>query len=89
VVALAIELPEDLAAACLEVALGLGQSRSELIRRALVHEIAQTRGVAERRAMAEGLRAMAEDAAARRLAEDLDSALSEPLPQDQEDWWKG
>lgn len=88
-VALSIELPEDLAAASLEVALGLGVSRSELIRQALVHEIAQARGVVERRAMAEGLRAMAGDPGVHRLAEDLDSALSEPLPQEREGWWKG
>ncbi len=42
---LSIELPEDLAAPSLEVALGLGVFRSELIRQALGHEIAQARGV--------------------------------------------
>ena len=86
---LSIELPEDLAAPSLEVALGLGVFRSELIRQALGHEIAQARGVVERRAMAEGLRAMAGDPVALRFANGLDSALGEPLPKERKGWWKG
>jgi len=88
VVALSIELPEELAAASLDVARGLGVSRSELICRALEHEIAQARAAAERRTMAEDLRAMACDPVARRFAQDLDAALGEPLPLAREGWWK-
>lgn len=88
-IALSIELPEDLAAASLEVARALGMSRAELIRRALEHEIAQSQGATERRGLALALRAMAEDPGARRFAEDLDAALDEPLPAEPENWWKG
>ncbi len=88
-VAFSIELPEPLAAASLEVAQALGVSRSELIRRALEHEVAQARGVVERRAMAKALQAAAMDPVARALAEELDSAPAEPLPTEQDGWWNG
>lgn len=87
--ALSIKLPEDLAAASLDVARRLGVSRSELIRQALVHEIEQAGAVVERRAMADSLQAMGRDPVARRAAEDLDGALDEPLPPEQEGWWRG
>ncbi|HYN79657.1 MAG TPA: ribbon-helix-helix protein, CopG family [Lamprocystis sp. (in: g-proteobacteria)] len=73
-VALSIELPEELAAASLDVARGLGLSRSELIRRALEPEIGPARAAAERRTMAKDLLAMACDPVAHRFAQDLDAA---------------
>ncbi|WP_295384354.1 ribbon-helix-helix protein, CopG family [uncultured Thiodictyon sp.] len=86
-IALSIELPEELAQASLEIAHELGLSRTELIRQAVVHEIAQARGALERRAMAECLRAMGADPSARRLAEDLDAAMDAPLPPEEDGWW--
>jgi predicted transcriptional regulator len=87
VIALSIELPEELAQASLEIARELGLSRTELIRQAVVHEIAQARGTVEQRAMAESLRAMGADPSARRLAEELDAAMDTPLPPEEDGWW--
>ena len=85
--AISIELPDDLAEASLEIARELGLSRAELIRRAVVHEIEQARGTVERRAIAESLRVMGADPDARAAAQDLDAALDESLPLEEDNWW--
>lgn len=87
--AISIELPDDLAQSSLEVARGLGLSRSELIRQALERELDQVRAVGERRGIAGALRAMTTDRAVSALADDLDAGLTEGLPAESDGWWQG
>ncbi len=84
--ALSIKLPEDLEERSRQVARQLGITRSELIRRALVHEIDHVQAGLERRAMAQSLQAMT---VVSDETEVLDRALDEALPKEKEGWWNG
>ena len=88
-IALSIKLSESLAEASRQLAGKLGISRSELIRRALEHEITNVEAARERSAMAEGFRAMGENVVAVGDAEALDNGFSEVLPEDRDGWWNG
>ena len=88
-VALSIKLPEHLAESSRQIAQKLGITRSELIRRALVHEIQEVEAHLERKAMAEAFRIMAQRVHAARDSEALDHALDEPLPEETDGWWNG
>lgn len=89
VTAVSVELPDDLAQASLEIARGLGLSRSELIRQALEHEISQALAIGERLRIAQALSAMTTDPLAAALADELDNGLVDALPVEREGWWKG
>lgn len=85
---LSIKLPDKLASASQETARRLGISRSELIRLSLEHEIERIEADLERREMAQSLTAMANSPMYLRHAATLDSALDEPLADEQDNWWK-
>ena len=88
-IALSIKLPDELAEISRRTAEKIGISRSELIRRALVHEIDAIQAKAERRAMAESMRQLARNDTARKQSDLLDSCLSETLPEEKDEWWNG
>ena len=87
--ALSIKLPDELAESSRQIARRIGISRSELIRRALVHEIEAVQASLERQAMAQSLRLLAQRPEDLAAAEALDEALSEPLAGEGDEWWNG
>jgi hypothetical protein len=86
---LSIKLPTQLAEQSQVVAKKLGITRSELIRRALSHEIEEAEAGIERRSMAQSLVAMQADASEVEANEALDHAFDEPLPVEDDGWWRG
>jgi metal-responsive CopG/Arc/MetJ family transcriptional regulator len=88
-IALSIKLPTQLAEQSQVVAKKLGITRSELIRRALIHEIEEAEAGIERRSMAQCLVAMQADASEVDANEALDHAFDEPLPVEGDGWWRG
>ncbi|HHH46906.1 MAG TPA: ribbon-helix-helix protein, CopG family [Thiotrichales bacterium] len=87
--AISLKLPDDLARESKRVAERLGISRTELIRRALRHELAAIEARLEREAMAAAFSAMREDPRYREHAEELDEGLSESMAAEPEGWWRG
>jgi metal-responsive CopG/Arc/MetJ family transcriptional regulator len=87
--AISLKLPDDLARESKEIADKIGITRTELIRRALRHELAYIEARLERDAMAKALRAMRNDPAYVREGRALDDGLGEPLPEEPERWWEG
>jgi predicted transcriptional regulator len=86
--ALSIELPDELADTSRAVAQRLGLTQSELIRRALVSELEKIQGGWELDAMAASLEVMKLDPAYLAEAEELDTGLETPLPEEADEWWK-
>ena len=86
--AISLILPDDLALKSKKIAHELGISRTELIRRALEHEIANVESLLERDAMARAFEAMR--ASADYLAESnkLDQGLETKLPDEVAHWWQ-
>ena len=87
--AISLKLPDDLARESKSVAERMGISRTELIRRALRHELEEIRSRLERESMAAALRAMAADPDYLGDGEALDAGLSERLPEEPDGWWRG
>jgi metal-responsive CopG/Arc/MetJ family transcriptional regulator len=87
--AISLRLPDDLARQSKEVAEKIGISRTELIRVALEHELANIRKQMERNDMAKALQAMRDDPDYRREVSDLDEGLDNELPEDMDCWWQG
>lgn len=86
--ALSIELPDELADASRAIAQRLGLTQSELVRRALTHELEQIQSGWELDAMAASFEAMRQDPAYIAEAEALDLGLGTPLPEEADEWWK-
>lgn len=87
-VAISLKLPEKLARESKAVAAKLGISRTELIRTALVHELARIQARLEREAMAKSFRAMQRDADYLAEEEAIDAALDTRLPREKDRWWE-
>jgi metal-responsive CopG/Arc/MetJ family transcriptional regulator len=87
--AISLKLPDDLARQSTRVAERLGISRTELIRVALEHELADINRRMEREEMAKALEAMREDPDYGRESELLDQGVMESLPDEPENWWQG
>jgi metal-responsive CopG/Arc/MetJ family transcriptional regulator len=88
-IALSIKLPTQLAEQSQVVAKKLGITRSELIRRALIHEIEEAEAGMERRSMAESFVAMQANTSEVEASQALDHAFDEPLPVEADGWWRG
>jgi predicted transcriptional regulator len=86
--ALSIELPDELVDTSRAVAQHLGFTQSELIRRALVNELAKIQGSWELAAMVASVEAMQLDPAYLAESEELDTGLETPLPEEADEWWK-
>lgn len=86
-IAISLKLPDELAEESKRLADRIGISRTELIRRALQNELAHIRRQQELAEMAAGFRAMRESDAYLEESERLDEALTEPLPNEPENWW--
>ena len=87
--AISLKLPDDLARESKSIAERIGISRTELIRRALRHELDDVKSQLEREAMAHALEVMRDDPAYNRESEELDTGLDEVLPGEAEGWWRG
>jgi metal-responsive CopG/Arc/MetJ family transcriptional regulator len=87
--AISLQLPDDLARESKDIAESIGISRTELIRRALRHELNEVKSQLEREAMAHALEIMRDDPAYNRESEELDVSLDEVLPGEADGWWKG
>ncbi len=88
-IAISLKLPDHLARESKEIADRIGITRTELIRRALRHELAHIEAQLEREAMAKALRTMRDDPAYVREGRVLDDGLSEALPEETGRWWEG
>jgi metal-responsive CopG/Arc/MetJ family transcriptional regulator len=86
--AIHLKLPDELVRESSELAKELGITRAELIRGAITHEIAAVRARQEREAMAAAFIAMSKDRGALRASEELEQSLDDPLPADDEGWWR-
>ena len=87
--AISLKLPDELARKSTKIAEKMGISRTELIRVALEHELADISKRLERADMAKAFEAMHEDADYEREGEILDQGLREVLPDEPDDWWQG
>jgi hypothetical protein len=87
--AISLKLPDELARQSTKAAERMGISRTELIRVALEHELANISKRLERADMAKALEAMREDPEYERDSAILDQGLMEDLPDEPENWWQG
>ena len=87
--AISLKLPDDLARESKSIADSIGISRTELIRRALRHELNEVKSQLEREAMAQAFKIMRDDPAYQQESEELDAGLDEILPGEADGWWKG
>lgn len=87
--AISLNLPDDLARESKQMADSIGISRTELIRRALRHELDDIRAQLERQAMAQAMAKMRDDPDYLRDSEELDGLSGEILPEEADGWWQG
>jgi metal-responsive CopG/Arc/MetJ family transcriptional regulator len=87
--AISLNLPDELARQSKVVAEKIGISRTELIRLALEHELADINKRLERTAMTKAFEAMQDDPDYARESTALDQGLCEGLPDDPDNWWQG
>jgi predicted transcriptional regulator len=87
-IAVSLKLPDELAEESKRLASQIGITRTELIRRALQHEMARIKRQQEQADMAASLRAMRQNDAYLEETRLLDEALPDPVPDEPEDWWK-
>ena len=87
--AISLKLPDELARQSKEIAEKIGISRTELIRVALEHELANISKQMERNNMAKALEAMREDPDYQSETSELDQGLAEELPNETDRWWQG
>jgi hypothetical protein len=87
--AISLKLPDELARQSTKAAERMGISRTELIRVALEHELANISKRLERADMAKALEAMREDPEYERDSAILDQGLMDDLPGEPENWWQG
>ncbi len=87
--AISLKLPDDLARESKSIAESIGITRTELIRRALRHELNEVKLQLELKAMANAFEVMRDDPAYKRESEELDAGLDEVLPGETDGWWRG
>jgi len=87
--AISLKLPDELARQSTMAAEKMGISRTELIRVALEHELADISKRLEREDMAKALEAMREDPEYERDSAILDEGMTEMLPDEPDNWWRG
>jgi metal-responsive CopG/Arc/MetJ family transcriptional regulator len=87
--AISLKLPDELARQSTKAAEKMGISRTELIRVALEHELADISKRLEREDMAKALEAMREDPEYVRDSAVLDQGMMEGLPAEPDNWWQG
>lgn len=87
--AISLKLSDNLAQESKFIADKIGISRTELIRQALRHELDEIEARLERGAMAEALQTMRDDSAYIQESEAVHEGLSESLPNEPENWWRG
>ena len=87
--AISLKLSDELVRKSTRAAEKMGISRTELIRIALEHELADISKRLERADMAKAIEAMREDPDYERESTILDQGLMEDLPSEPENWWQG
>jgi len=87
--AISLKLPDELARQSTKAAEKMGISRTELIRVALEHELADISKRLEREDMAKALEAMREDPEYDRDSAVLDQGMMEGGPGEPDNWWQG
>ncbi len=87
--AIPLKLPNELAQERKSVADKIGISRTELIRQALRHELDEIEARLERADMADALQTMRDDSAYIQESEAVYEGMSESLPDEPENWWRG
>jgi len=87
--AISLKLPYEPARQSTKAAEKLGIPRTELIRVALEHELADISRRLERENMAKALGAMREDPEYERDSATLDEGVMEGLPNEPDNWWQG
>jgi metal-responsive CopG/Arc/MetJ family transcriptional regulator len=86
--ALSIHLPNKLADASQQAAKELGISRTEFIRRAVVHELQVYRQQREEQAITKAFKVMEASPTYTAFSFDLDED-DDLLPDEKDQWWKG
>ena len=86
--AISLKLPDELARQSTKAAEKMGISRTELIRVALEHELADISKRLERADMAKAFEAMRKDSEYERESGILEQGLMEQLPNESEYWWQ-
>ena len=87
--AISLKLSDELARKSTQAAEKMGISRTELIRVALEHELADISKRLEQADMAKAFEAMRHDPDYERESASLDQGLMESLPNEPENWWQG
>jgi predicted transcriptional regulator len=87
-IAISLKLPDDLAEASTKLADQIGITRTELIRRALRHELERIQRQQEQTAMAASFRAMGKSDTYLEETRLLDEGFAEGLSEEAEEWWK-
>jgi metal-responsive CopG/Arc/MetJ family transcriptional regulator len=88
-VAISLQLPDDLVEETARLANRLGITHAQLIQQALQHELLDIQHEQQQRAMASSLRAMRDDRDYITEADSLDQQFAEPLADEPEAWWTG
>jgi metal-responsive CopG/Arc/MetJ family transcriptional regulator len=84
---LSINLPDQLAKASQAAAKRMGMSRTEFIRQAIAHEIAQFEAHLEEEEMASAMRAMKKSKHYLNESDEIMNGFSDELPKDNKEWW--
>jgi metal-responsive CopG/Arc/MetJ family transcriptional regulator len=84
---LSITLPDTIAKASNEAAKELGVSRTEFIRRAIIHELNNFKTKSEEMEIIKSFNAMKQSAKYINESEELIDNLFTELPQEEDEWW--
>jgi len=84
---LSINLPDQLAKASQEAAKRMGLSRTEFIRQAIAHEIAQFEANLEEKEIASAMLAMKKAKHYLNESNEIMNGFSDELPKDKKEWW--
>ena len=82
-----ISLPDALAKASQETAKQLGLSRTEFIRRAIIHELKELQLKMEKEAMVKSFLAMKTNKDYLNESNEIIESWDSVLPKDKEEWW--
>lgn len=86
---LSIILPDNMAKASQEVAKNLGISRTQFIRQAIAHELANYYAKREQAEMRKSFAAMKKSSAYLKEATEIDNSFEDSeLPKEKDEWWK-
>ncbi|WP_417905383.1 hypothetical protein [Candidatus Tisiphia endosymbiont of Micropterix aruncella] len=86
-ISLSITLPNNIATASNEVAKKLGISRTEFIRKAVIHELNNFQIQLEQNDIIKSFTAMKKSKEYLKESEELIESLNSNLPQEKEEWW--